>query len=366
MPRSAARLRRSLQSVALVAATLLAPLTAAAELAIDFIDIGQGDATYIHADGHHVLIDGGTPRHDAADYLRARGVDHIDLLVATHPHADHIGGQIGVLQRKSVGEIWYSGYEHSTQTFETWLDAALDSNARYREPTRGHTQQLGQMRLTLLHPGVETPNRTPHDRNLVVRIDRGPCSAIIAGDIEVSGEREIIASGLNLRADVLDLGHHGSHTSSSQAWLRAVSPQIVVAQYGVGNRYGHPHTSVVERVRATGVPLLGTGAHGTIRLRCGADGQWQVRTERRGTVTPGDLDRDRDSAAAAPEPAGCIDLNRASARELERITHIGSDRAQAIIDRRPWSSVEELNRIDGIGPGRLRDILQQGEACVER
>ncbi|WP_420842152.1 ComEC/Rec2 family competence protein, partial [Halorhodospira abdelmalekii] len=208
--------------------------------------------------------------------------------------------QIGVLQRKSVGEIWYSGYEHPTQTFEAWLDAALDSNARYREPTRGHAQQFGEMRLTLLHPGSETPNRSVHDRNLVVRIDRGPCSAIIAGDIEVSGEREIIASGIDVRADVLELGHHGSRTSTSAEWLDAVAPQIAVAQYGASNRYGHPHASVVERVTAAGVPLLGTGAHGSIRMRCGADGQWRVDTERRGTVTPGD--RDRDSAAATTTP----------------------------------------------------------------
>ncbi|WP_231901933.1 MBL fold metallo-hydrolase [Halorhodospira halochloris] len=355
--------KKKILSLLTIGASLL-PLHTAAELAIDFIDIGQGDAAYIHADGYHTLIDGGTPRYDVADYLRANAVEHIDVLIATHPHADHIGGQIGVLQRKSVGKIWFSGDEHGTQTFEAWLDAALESNASYREPTRGHTKQLGDTTLTVLHPGEQTRGNHLHDRNLVVRIERGPCAAIITGDIETAGEREIIRGGLDLDADLLELGHHGSRTSSSQTWLDAVDPQIVVAQYGDGNRYGHPHTEVVERIQASGAGFLGTGVNGTIQLRCGTDGRWRIKTERSGEVIPGDQQETHDSKATAQD-VDCIDLNQASANELERITHIGSERAAQIIEQRPWSQVSDLDSIQGIGPGRLRDIKQQGRACIK-
>jgi len=165
--------RKALNPGRVITLLALAPaVTSASELTLTFIDVGQGDATLVSADDHHILVDGGTPRHDVADHLRSEGIGHIDLLVATHPHADHIGGQVGVLERKSVGTIWYSGDEHTTQTFEAWIDAALDADADYREPVRGEGWEAGELAVTLLHPAEETGGNEFHDRNLVVRIDR--------------------------------------------------------------------------------------------------------------------------------------------------------------------------------------------------
>ena len=341
----------------------------AASMSITFLDVGQGDATLVSADGHHVLIDGGQARDDAIVPLRHKGIRQLDLVVATHAHADHTGGLISVLEDKSVDTLWYNGDEHTTQTFEAFLDAALDSEARYVEPTRGRTKALGGLEVTALHPGGDTQGGHLHDRNIVVRVSEGGCSAVITGDIETDGELGILRSGMEVDADVLELGHHGSRTSTGQRWLEAVDPDYVVAQYGEGNHYGHPHGEVLDRVERVGAEMLGTGAHGTIRMRC-SGGVWEARAEARGPVVAGDRGGGAAAGVRAEEPpateaeAGCIDLNEASDEALEEIVHIGSVRAEAIIDDRPWSSVSELNAIHGLGPARVGDIKEQGEACV--
>ncbi len=355
--------------------TLLAltPATAtASDLTLTFIDVGQGDATLISADDLHILVDGGTPRHDVADHLRGEGIGHIDLLVATHPHADHIGGQVGVLERKSVGTIWYSGDEHTTQTFEAWIDAALEADADYREPVRGEGWEAEDLAVTLLHPAAETGGSDLHDRNLVVRIEHGECSALITGDIERDREAEILDAGVEVDADVLELGHHGSRTSTGSRWLDAVQPDIAVVQYRAGNQYDHPHGEVLDRVQATGAEVLGTGAHGSIELSCDSAGEWHIATERTGTVRAGDGADDAADAetggggvtSRGAPPSSCIDLNRAPRQDLEEIVHIGPNRAEEIVDGRRWSSVGELDELHGIGRVRLQEIKEQGDACV--
>lgn len=135
--------------------TLLALTPAAAtasDLTLTFIQVGEGDAMLISADDRHILFDGGMRRYDVADHPRGEGIGHIDWLVATHPHADHIGGQVEVLERKPVGTIWYSGDEHTTQTFQAWIDAALEADADYREPVRGESWEAGDLAVKLLHP----------------------------------------------------------------------------------------------------------------------------------------------------------------------------------------------------------------------
>ena len=345
------------------------PQIATADIAVSFLDVGQGDATLLQTSSDcTILID--TGRHDRNDvvaHLSAAGVQHIDYLIGTHPHADHIGQFPQVLSRFPVGEVWMSGWEHGSRTFERALDAILETNAGYEEPRAGHVTECGDAQMRVLHP--VDPLTDIHD-NLVVRVDYGAFSLIVTGDAEIEHEHQMVRRGEPLQATVLQLGHHGSYTSSAPEFLRAVSPQLAVYSAGVGNSYGHPHDAVRQRVRDFGIALIGTDQYGTIRVT--SDGQHHVLETKRDGEAP--------SLAAPPEKFDgalhhadtaaptCIDVNAAPAQELERIIHIGDTRAAEIIrmrDREQFGAVKDLVRMPGIGPGRLKDITTEGLACAE-
>ncbi|TVR74028.1 MAG: MBL fold metallo-hydrolase [Spirochaetaceae bacterium] len=250
----------------------LAPL-AAESMRVHFIDVGQGEAVLLETGEAAILVDAGNGS-TVAEYLVQEGIRRIDLAVATHAHADHVGGFPAVFDRLPVKRVWYNGQVHTTRTFERFLDAILGSDAIYEEPGRGDQLAVGSMTVTVLHPPGSAADYRGHlhDMNIVVRIEQGAFSVLVTGDAETFAERSIlewVRSGAlppeSLRSSVLQLGHHGSYTSSGAPFLSAVSPRIVVYQAGRDNRYGHPHGAVIRRVReTTGADILGTDKHGTI------------------------------------------------------------------------------------------------------
>ncbi len=249
-----------------------------ARITITAIDVGQGDAVLIQHEAYTVLIDGGRPENLVADYLRDQDISLLHLVVATHAHADHVGGLAGVLNRKDVKQVWYNGQTHTTLTFERFIDAIIESGAAYSEPSRGDTLALEDMTIQVLHPENSAADYTGHlhDKNIVVRIVYGDFAAIISGDIEQAGELEILASGMDVSAQVLELGHHGSNTSSHPEWLKAVAPALAFWQAGADNRYGHPHKEILKALSELGIPAIGTDTHGTIRIIAEKDGSFEV------------------------------------------------------------------------------------------
>jgi competence protein ComEC len=340
------------------------------ELVVYFLDVDQGSATLLAGPDVTILIDAG--RHDRAEVvpaLQAIGVETIDLLVGTHPHADHIGQFPAVLAAFPVTEVWLSGNSHSTLTFEQALDAMLASEAAYHEPRAGESYQLGSVQLAILHPDQLTGEL--NDDSIVLRVTFGQIAFLFPGDAEAAAEAAMVAEPADMRAQILQLGHHGSSTSSTLAFLQAVQPAVAIYSAGRGNSYGHPHTEVVERVAALGIPLYGTDTNGTIQVV--TDGS-SYRVVAAGLPLGG-----LPAAPAMPTPlptaeppgaeAGCrpgqVNVNSADRAELDRIIHIGPERAGQIVRLRPFVSVEDLIRINGIGPVRLREIIEQGLACVE-
>jgi competence protein ComEC len=300
---------------------------------------------------YSVLIDGGRPENLVADYLKEKNISKLHLVVATHAHADHVGGLVGVLNRKDVKQVWYNGQTHTTLTFERFLDAIIESGAAYSEPSRGDTLTLGDMTFQVLHPEGSAADYTEHlhDMNIVVRIVYGDFAAIISGDVEQAGEMEILASGLDVSAHFLELGHHGSRTSSHPEWLKAVAPELAIWQAGEGNKYGHPHQETLKSLNELGIPAIGTATHGTIRIIAEKDGSFEVVT-----VSEPDVMIVADS---------CIDLNLADIQGLVDIIHIGEARAAEIVEGRPWGGINELTRIRGLGVGRIQEIREQGLVC---
>lgn len=333
-----------------------------AEMLMHFLDVGQADATLVQtSDGCAVLIDAG--RHDRDDmrgHLDHHGIEHIDLLVGTHPHADHIGQFDTVLQGWPVDQVWMSGWEHDTRTFERALDAILDSDAAYDEPRAGDRFSCGALEIDVIHP--VDPLTDIHD-NIALRISYGDFAAIVPGDAEERHESEMIDRGEALAANVLRLGHHGSRTSTTPAFLAAVEPDVAIYSAGEGNRFGHPHDIVLDRVTAAGIELFGTMTHGTITIRTDGVG-WDLSYMGR----DGAPEASAADLQVAPDTYGCIDINSASAASLTHIIQIGEARAAAIKEIRaiePFTTLDELEQIRGIGSATVNAMREQGLACVE-
>jgi competence protein ComEC len=372
----------------------VATTTSAGLLHVYFLDVTLGDAVYIRTPGgEDIIIDGGDDPHELSLYLDQLGQQEIDLVIASHPHADHIRGLTRVVRERTVLEIWTNGESASTGVARD-LDAAVAVSPGTKRVSRaGDTMSLGGVNLTVLWPATLGGNT--NDNSVVVRLDCGGSSFLFTGDAEANAERAMIAAGANLDIDVLKVGHHGSRTSTSAAFISATRPLIGVYQARVGNRYGHPHQEVLDRLAAANVTVYGTGAAGgTVVVSTACDGEYQVTLpgqELPTTTTAGPAPSQPEPSPPAPPPpaptapptptaapaptpappppsAGCqigqVNVNTASSEELQLIIHIGPARAQEIIEKRPFGSVDDLTRITGIAAARLADIKAQGIACV--
>ena len=245
-------------------------------VAVHFIDVGQGDCTLVEAQGHFMLIDGGERGSETRviKYLRQRKVGRLDYVVATHPHSDHIGGlAYGVLAAFPVGTVIAPRFSKentpATQTYEKFLDAvavlaANGTAAEYARP--GQAYALGEARFTILGPLSEDGENYNND-SVVLRLEYQNSAALFTGDAEKSAEKALVKQyGEGLRADLLKAGHHGSKTSSAEAFLRAVMPGDAVICCGAGNSYNHPSTETLERFEALGITVHRTDIEGNIVL----------------------------------------------------------------------------------------------------
>jgi len=237
------------------------------EIIVHFLDVGQGDAALIQTPGGSVLIDGGDNHmgERVADYLRGVGISELTYIIATHPHADHIGGLVTVLDQFPVGTLIMPPVAHTTLTFERFLDAIEYNNIPLREPVVGSTFSVGDAHFTIIGPN-STGHSNLNDYSVSLRMTHGAMGFIFTGDAEAAAEREMLDAGHNVSADVLRVGHHGSSTSTTQEFLDAVNPSIAVINVGADNRYGHPHNTVLSRLRVAGVRIYRTDDHGNIAI----------------------------------------------------------------------------------------------------
>jgi len=250
------------------------------EAVLHFIDAGQSDATLIITDAGTMLIDARNRSAGPAvvEYIQNLGLRELTYVVATHPHEDHIGGMDIVLNAFDVGMVLMPEVTHTTRTFERMIDAIEDNHIPVRAPEAGSTIQLGGAIFTVVGPNSDSYANL-NDWSLSLRMAFGETSFIFTGDAERIAELEMIAAGHYLRSDVLHVGHHGSRTSTAQEFLDAVAPSIAVIAVGEGNRYGHPHEEVMERLEAAGLNIYRSDYHGDIIITTNGTNM-SVRTAR--------------------------------------------------------------------------------------
>lgn len=265
------------------------------ELKIVFIDVGQGDSILIIMPSNDtVLIDGGDRQSsdEVLSILNELAISEIDALVATHPHADHIGGLIDVIKNAYVRQVIDSGQVHTTQTFEDLLDAIYAAQIPLMSVRAGDSIDIDpHVKLDVLNPPDSLPVGTNNedvfnDNSVVIKLTYGEFTALFTGDMENDNEERLLATSAKvLDADVLKAGHHGSRTSSGDEFLNAVSPEAVVISVGSNNTYGHPHQEALDRIATAGVErILRTDINGTIILTATEDGNYGIESKESNTV----------------------------------------------------------------------------------
>ena len=228
------------------------------ELQVHFIDVENADCILIRQGEHNMLIDAGDvgDERKILDYLSRHEIEKFDLVIATHPHADHIGEMATIIEKYDVDRFVMSfmpeGKEPTTKVYQSMLEALVDKDVPVEEAIPGKKYTLGTAQLEILAPIEEDSD--PNAMSVVTRLTFGNRAFLFTGDAEAQVERQILTNGYNVKADVLKAGHHGSKTSTSDPFLRAVNPAYAVITCGVGNNYGHPHDETIERLNNANIP----------------------------------------------------------------------------------------------------------------
>lgn len=228
-------------------------------LYVHFIDVGQADCMLLECNGNFAIVDGGNAAdgQKVVDYLAEQGVESLDLLVATHPHEDHIGGLPYVLENYPVENFWSSEIPYSNGNTTSLLNAAAGQHLTFHVPEIGEVFELGDATITMIGP-VHMKYEDVNNISLVLMVQYGDIRFLLTGDMEREAEADLLASGADVKADVLKVGHHGSYTSTSYHFLREVAPTYGVICVGSNNDYGHPHNDPMSRLRDAEVIVLRT------------------------------------------------------------------------------------------------------------
>jgi competence protein ComEC len=234
------------------------------QLEVHFIDVGQGDSIYIKTSEQNILVDGGDRGDTVLNYLRNKGVQTLDLVIGTHPHADHIGGLINVFKAMPVAEVIDPAVVHTTKTFEDYLTIIDQKDIKFTEGRAGIVRNLGGgATMQVIHPSFPSSSNL-NDASIVARVSFGNVSFLLTGDANQSALSQILNSGYRIDSTILKVGHHGSKSGTTQAFLDAVNPEIAIIMCGKNNSYGHPHEETLKKLNAANADIFRTDLHGTV------------------------------------------------------------------------------------------------------
>ncbi len=250
---------------------------------VSFIDVGQGSSTLIQSGTSGILIDAGEREYGniVVEFLRSRGIEKLDYVVATHPHTDHIGGLQTVLENFTVDNIIMprltSENTPTTKTYEKLLETILNKKINVIAAKYGSKYTCGKILFEIFGP-VEQ-NNDLNNMSVILKADVNSTTFLIAGDAEKTEMRSVMNKNPNLSCDIMLMGHHGSRTSLETSFLESASPSATVISCGLDNSYGHPHEETLKYLNNHSIKYYRTDKSGTIMVNCVDDG-YKISTEK--------------------------------------------------------------------------------------
>lgn len=233
-------------------------------LNIHYIDVGQADSILVTLNDKAMLIDAGNndTENTVINYLHSQGISRLDYVIATHPHADHIGEMHDIIMNFEIEKFLMPNVTNG-DLFEKMLDALIEKNVLTTNPEIGDMFEFSTAEFTVLSCKNEDTNDL-NTASIVIRLVFGEESYIFCADAEKENEYAMMDSGLTLKSSVIKIGHHGSTTSSLEKFITAVDPEIAIISVGANNSYGHPHEKIVKRLNRLGIKTYRTDINGTI------------------------------------------------------------------------------------------------------
>jgi len=234
---------------------------------VHYIDVGQGDSILVQVNNKNLLIDAGpkSGKDNLLNYLSKLKIEKLDYVIATHPHEDHIGNMADIIKKYEIGAFYAPKVETNTKTFERMVDALKDKDLKINSIKAGiNSIDLGNNTKILIYSPTNDKYDNLNNYSPIIKIQFGSNSFLFTGDAEKEVEKEVLKTNVDLKADVLKLGHHGSTSSTSEEFFRAVSPSIGVICVGIDNSYGHPHKETLKLLEDNKTKIFRTDKDGSI------------------------------------------------------------------------------------------------------
>lgn len=237
---------------------------------VHFINVGQGDSILIQVNNKTLLIDSG-PKQNSKDffsYIKSLKIKKFDYVIYTHPHEDHIGNMANLIKKYKINEFYGPRVIHDSKHFERMVESLVDRNLKIKIIKEGtNTINLGSnTKVTVFSPKEDGYGDNLNEYSAVIKIEFGKTSFLFTGDVEKVNEDYILNKSYDIKADVLKVAHHGSSTSTSESFYKAVAPSIAVIQLGSDNSYNHPHKNTMSLLNNYKPLILRTDKNGTIIL----------------------------------------------------------------------------------------------------